>query len=69
MGVRPNQVLCLSDMVRTDRVICSITGITKGDLVEGITHHNQSLVSETLLICGQTKNIRRIKTAHGTHPI
>src|SRR5574344_85083 len=64
MGIEPMTVLKLEDMVRTDSVIISVTGITKGDLLDGITLKGNLATTETLLIRGQSKTIRRIKSLH-----
>ncbi|WP_261066547.1 fructose-bisphosphatase class II, partial [Streptococcus mitis] len=37
MGIEAGKVLVLDDMARNDNVIFSATGITKGDLLEGIS--------------------------------
>lgn len=37
MGIEANKVLALDDMARSDNVVFSATGITKGDLLDGIT--------------------------------
>ncbi|HBH14681.1 MAG TPA: fructose-bisphosphatase class II, partial [Leclercia adecarboxylata] len=37
MGIQANTVLRLDDMARSDNVIFSATGITKGDLLDGIS--------------------------------
>lgn len=64
MGIEPMKVLKLEDMAKTDSVIISITGITKGDLLEGITLKGTHATTETLLIRGNSKTIRRIKSLH-----
>lgn len=64
MGVQANQVLALHDMVRSDNVIFSATGITKGDLLEGISRQGNIATTETLLIRGRCRTIRRIKSIH-----
>lgn len=64
MGVEANKVLLLEDMVRTDNVIFAATGITKGDLLEGITRQGNIATTETLLIRGRCRTIRRIKSIH-----
>ena len=64
MGVEAEVVLKLEDMVRTDNVIISVTGITKGDLLEGITSDGTLATTETLLIRGKSRTIRRISSTH-----
>lgn len=64
MGVQANQVLTLNQMARSDNVIFSATGITKGDLLEGIHRQGAIATTETLLIRGRCRTIRRIKSIH-----
>ncbi|WPC73922.1 class II fructose-bisphosphatase [Vibrio porteresiae] len=64
MGVEANKVLPLEEMVRTDNVIFAATGITKGDLLDGITRKGNIATTETLLIRGRCRTIRRIKSIH-----
>ncbi|CAM3978511.1 Fructose-1,6-bisphosphatase 1 class 2 [Vibrio aerogenes CECT 7868] len=64
MGVTPNVVLKMEDMVKSDNVIFSATGITKGDLLDGVTRQGNIATTETLLIRGRCRTIRRIKSIH-----
>ncbi|WP_409309323.1 class II fructose-bisphosphatase [Pectobacterium sp. B1J-3] len=64
MGIEADKVLQLSDMARNDNVIFSATGITKGDLLEGISRKGNIATTETLLIRGKSRTIRRIKSTH-----
>jgi fructose-1,6-bisphosphatase II len=64
MGIDVETVLTLRDMAKTDNVIISVTGITKGDLLEGITSDGMLATTETLLIRGRSRTIRRIHSTH-----
>lgn len=64
MGIATETVLTLEQMARTDNVIISVTGITKGDLLEGITSDGTLATTETLLIRGKSRTIRRIHSTH-----
>ncbi|MEE3664318.1 class II fructose-bisphosphatase [Brenneria sp. g21c3] len=64
MGIEAGNVLQLSDMARNDNVIFSATGITKGDLLEGIARKGNIATTETLLIRGKSRTIRRIQSTH-----
>lgn len=64
MGVEARIVLPMEHMVRSDNVIFAATGITKGDLLEGITRKGNIATTETLLIRGRCRTIRRIKSIH-----
>lgn len=64
MGIEAGKALCLGDMARSDNVIFSATGITKGDLLEGISRKGHIATTETLLIRGKSRTIRRIQSIH-----
>nr|AAA24189.1 mvrA protein [Escherichia coli] len=64
MGIEAGKVLRLGDIARSDNVIFSATGITKGDLLEGISRKGNIATTETLLIRGKSRTIRRIQSIH-----
>ena len=64
MNIEPRKKLALEDMAKDDNVIFSATGITKGDLLEGIRRKGNVATTETLLIRGKCRTIRRIQSTH-----
>ena len=64
MGIKAGEILQLDDMARNDNVIFSATGITSGDLLKGITRQGNIATSETLLVRGKSRTIRRIQSIH-----
>ncbi|KAB8310488.1 class II fructose-bisphosphatase [Erwinia endophytica] len=64
MGITAGTVLPLDEMARNDNVIFSATGITCGDLLQGITRKGNMATTETLLIRGKSRTIRRIQSVH-----
>jgi len=64
MGIEAGKVLLLDDMARNDNVIFSATGITQGDLLAGISRQGNIATTETLLIRGKSRTIRRIRSTH-----
>lgn len=64
MRIDLNKVLRLDDLVKDDEVIFSATGITTGDLLEGIKRNGNIFRTQTLLIRGKTKTIRYINSVH-----
>lgn len=64
MGINARQALMLDMMARNDNVIFAATGITSGDLLKGITRQGNIATSETLLIRGKSRTIRRIQSIH-----
>lgn len=64
LGVEVNVVLKLEDLVRDDNLVFSATGITNGDLLKGIYRRGNLATTETLLIRGRSRTIRRIQSTH-----
>lgn len=64
MGIEAGRVLRLDEMARNDNVIFSATGITSGDLLKGITRNGNIATTETLLVRGKSRTIRRIQSIH-----
>ena len=64
MGVEAGTLLKLEDMARSENVVFAATGITKGDLLEGISRNGTIATTETLVIRGRSRTIRRIKSIH-----
>ncbi|WP_019615287.1 class II fructose-bisphosphatase [Psychromonas ossibalaenae] len=63
-GIEVNKVLKLEDLVKNDNIIFSATGITKGDLVEGVSVDGRMATTETLLVRGKSRTVRRIHSIH-----
>ena len=63
-GIEVNKVLKLEELVKNDNVIFSATGITKGDLVEGVGVDGRMATTETLLVRGKSRTVRRIHSIH-----
>ena len=64
MGIEPGIKLPMERLVTTDEVIFSATGITKGDLLNGVSRQGNIATTETLLIRGKSRTIRRIQSTH-----
>ncbi len=64
MNVQVNQKLQLSDLCKTDNIIMSMTGITDGMILGGVKMDEDMATTETLLIRGKTRTIRKIVSSH-----
>ncbi|QNS14682.1 class II fructose-bisphosphatase [Mannheimia bovis] len=64
MNVPINIVLKLEDLVRDDNIVFVATGITSGDLLKGIKRRGNIASTETLLIRGKSRTIRKIQSDH-----
>ncbi|EFM90209.1 fructose 1,6-bisphosphatase II [Actinobacillus pleuropneumoniae] len=64
MNVPVNKVLKLEDLVRDDNVLFAATGITTGDLLKGVQRKGSMMFTETLLIRGRSRTIRKLASYH-----
>jgi len=48
-------------------VIFSATGVTDGDMLEGVHKEDGSYTTETLVMRSESKTVRRVKTVHGAN--
>ena len=64
VGVEVGKKLELNDLVSTDEIIFSATGITSGDLLEGVKRKGNIARTQTLVVRGKSKTIRYINSVH-----
>ncbi|CBY86287.1 class II fructose-bisphosphatase [Haemophilus influenzae] len=64
LGVKVNEVLKLEDLVRDDNLVFTATGITNGDLLKGISRKGNLASTETILIRGKSRTVRKIQSIH-----
>lgn len=66
LGVVVGKIMNLNSLVKGNEMIFSATGITSGELLEGVKINNRTAITQTLLIKGKNKNktIRYINTVH-----
>lgn len=64
MKVPVNTVLKMEDIVRDDNVLFAATGITTGDLLKGVQRKGSMMFTETLLIRGRSRTIRKLASYH-----
>lgn len=63
-GVTDSRVLTTSDLCNSDDVFLSATGITDGELVQGVRYTKFGATSNSLVMRGQSKTVRLIQTEH-----
>lgn len=63
-GVNVNEKLTLNDLVSTDEIVFSGTGITDGDLLAGVKRKDNIVRTQTLLVRGSSKTVRYINSIH-----
>ncbi len=64
LGVPINKKILLDEMVSTDNILFSATGITSGDLLKGVSKKGSIAKTETLLVRGSSKTIRFLNSVH-----
>ena len=64
MGLNVGEVLRMDELVKDDEVIFSATGITGGDLLEGIKRKGSIARTQTLVVRGKSKTVRYINSVH-----
>ena len=64
MGYDFNKVLMMNDLVSSNDVFFSATGITNGDLLKGVEYFAHGATTESLVVRGLTGTVRRIQATH-----
>lgn len=65
MGINDvNKVLTLDDLVSTDEVCFIATGVTKGDMLNGVRFTDKYAITHTVVMRGETGTIRFIEAYH-----
>lgn len=69
MGIEDtNQVLFLDDLVRGDDAIFAATGVSSGELLEGVRFLGEDRVeTDSIVMRAKTKTVRYIKAQHHLH--
>jgi fructose-1,6-bisphosphatase II len=63
-GVTESRILTTSDLCNSDDVFLSATGITDGELVQGVRYTRFGATSNSLVMRGKSKTVRLIQTEH-----
>jgi fructose-1,6-bisphosphatase II len=63
-GVTESRVLTTTDLCNSDDVFLSATGITVGELVQGVRYTKFGATSNSLVMRGKSKTVRLIQTEH-----
>ncbi len=59
-----NKVLTTRDLINSDDVFLSATGITDGELLRGIRYTSYGSISQSLVMRGKSQTVRLIQTEH-----
>jgi len=61
-----DKVLTMHDLVSSDDVFFAATGITDGELLQGVRYYGNHITTESLVVRGLTGTIRHIHATHST---
>lgn len=65
MGIRDiRQKLTMDDLVKGDDVVFAATGVTDGELLQGVRYFGPVAVTHSLVMRGTTGTVRRIEARH-----
>ncbi|MBI5880213.1 MAG: class II fructose-bisphosphatase [Chloroflexi bacterium] len=68
-GLDLKRVLGMNDLVRSDNVFFAITGITDGELLEGVRYRGDSVSTDSLIMRSRSGTFRRVKAEHSLHKL
>ena len=63
-GIDINEVLCLEDLVNGDNVFFAATGITRGELLDGVKYYGGGARTSSIVMRSKSGTIRRIESTH-----
>lgn len=69
MGYQLDQVLTHEDLVRSDDVFFAITGITDGELLDGVKYTGQGARTHSLVMRSRSGTVREIIALHRWDPL
>ena len=64
MGIDVDQVILMDDFVKGDNAVFAATGVTDGELVNGVKYEEDHILTQTLLMCAYNKTVRIINGIH-----
>ena len=64
LGYDFDKVLTINDMVSSEDVFFAATGITRGDLLDGVSYFADSVRTDSLVMRGLTGTVRQIISTH-----
>jgi fructose-1,6-bisphosphatase II len=64
LGYHVDQVLTIDDLVRTDNVFFAATGITDGELLDGVKYYGDGARTHSLVMRGKSGTVREIISRH-----
>ena len=63
-GIDLDQVLELDDLVKGGNVFFAITGITDGELLDGVRYEGETVTTDSIVMRSKSGTSRRVKATH-----
>jgi fructose-1,6-bisphosphatase II len=63
-GIDPSKVLTLDDLCRSELAMLAATGVTDGELLEGVSYVRGSAYTQSIIISSLTNTIRMVEGKH-----
>ena len=63
-GIDPGKVLTLDDLCRSDLAMLAATGVTDGELLQGVSYVYGSAFTQSIIISSLTNTTRRVEGKH-----
>ena len=63
-GIEPDRVLTLDDLCKSDLCMLVATGVTDGELLEGVSYVRGSAYTQSIIISSLTDTIRKVDGRH-----
>ncbi len=64
MGYDFEKILTMNDLVSSEDVFFAATGITDGELLDGVRYYGDGATTDSLVVRGLTGTVRQIKARH-----
>ena len=64
LGLDLNKPILMEDLISSEDVFFAATGITSGDLLEGVSYFSHGAKTDSLVMRGLTGTVRRIISTH-----
>lgn len=64
LGLDLNKPILMEDLISSEDVFFAATGITSGDLLEGVSYFSHGAKTDSLVMRGLTGTVRRITSTH-----
>jgi fructose-1,6-bisphosphatase II len=64
LGIDLDAILTIDDLVSSDEVFFAVTGITDGEVVDGVKYYGTGASTHSLVMRGKTGTIREIRSNH-----